>query len=135
MYEAIRDYSSINIFSTIFKDRFTICYMSYNQLPLNEQRIRLNTIPDKSIILSLPKRVRIHLNQYSSETIDFSITKRKDSKTRICDLSIFKHNNMILQLFPQFEEDIGFLFVAKYRRALIFSFLSMRICMRLLMYL
>ncbi len=135
MYEAIRDYSSINIFSTIFKDRFTICYMSYNQLPLNEQRIRLNTIPDKSIILSLPKWVRIHLNQYSSETIDFSITKRKDSKTRICDLSIFKHNNMILQLFPQFEEDIGFLFVAKYRRALIFSFLSMRISIGLLMYL
>lgn len=135
MYEAIRDYSSINIFSTIFKDRFTICYMSYNQLPLNEQKIRLNTIPDKSIILSLPKWVGIHLNQYSSETIDFPITKRKDSKTRICDLSIFKHNNMILQLFPQFEEDIGFLFVAKYRRALIFSFLTMRISIGLLMYL
>jgi len=135
MYEAIRDYSSINIFSTIFKDRFTIGYMSYNQLFLNEQRIRLNTIPDKSIILSLPKWVWIHLNQYSSETFDFPITKRKDLKTRICDLSIFKHNNMILQLFPQFEEDIGFLFVAKYRRALIFSFISMRISIGLLMYL
>jgi hypothetical protein len=135
MYETIWDYSSINIFSINFKDWLTIGYMSYNQFSLGKNRIRLNTTPNKSIILSLPKWIWIHLDQYISETTDFPITKRKDSMTRICDLSIFKYNNMILHLFLQFKENIGFLFVVKYRRALIITLLIMRINIYLLMYL